>query len=252
MIDWFTTGAQIINFLILVFLLKKFLYGPIISAMDRREEKIAGRLKEGEEKWAEAENEIDMYRRKNEDFESQRAEMLAKARETAEEQERALMEKAREEVQRIRARWHEAVMQEKEAFLRNLQRKIAEEVYAVARRAFADLADATLEEHMTDKFLKRINTLDEGEVEAIRSAMKNVEEGFTVASSFDVQEQKQRVLSEVVRRMSGGDASVRFVRSDDLVCGIELRAEGYSLGWNIDEYLKSIEDDFGRAIGGKQ
>ena len=35
--DWFTVIAQIINFLILVALLKRFLYGPIIRAMERRE-----------------------------------------------------------------------------------------------------------------------------------------------------------------------------------------------------------------------
>ena len=45
-IDWFTVVAQIVNFLILVWLLKKFLYGPIIRAMDDRERRIASRLEE--------------------------------------------------------------------------------------------------------------------------------------------------------------------------------------------------------------
>ena len=45
-IDWFTVVAQIVNFLTLVGLLKKFLYGPIIRAMDDRERRIASRLEE--------------------------------------------------------------------------------------------------------------------------------------------------------------------------------------------------------------
>ncbi|MFT7314341.1 MAG: F-type H+-transporting ATPase subunit b, partial [Paraglaciecola sp.] len=39
-IDWFTVGAQIINFLILIWLLKRFLYHPILDALDAREQKI--------------------------------------------------------------------------------------------------------------------------------------------------------------------------------------------------------------------
>jgi F-type H+-transporting ATPase subunit b len=41
LIDWFTVGAQALNFLILVWLLKRFLYKPILDAIDAREKRIA-------------------------------------------------------------------------------------------------------------------------------------------------------------------------------------------------------------------
>ena len=65
LIDWFTVIAQIINFLVLVALLKRFLYGRIIKAMDQREEKIAFRLADAERKRNEAEQEAQAYRKKN-------------------------------------------------------------------------------------------------------------------------------------------------------------------------------------------
>ena len=37
LIDWFTVGAQALNFVILVWLLKHFLYKPILNAIDVRE-----------------------------------------------------------------------------------------------------------------------------------------------------------------------------------------------------------------------
>ena len=52
LIDWFTVCAQIVNFLVLVALLKHFLYGPILRAMDAREQTIAGRLAEAQQKAA--------------------------------------------------------------------------------------------------------------------------------------------------------------------------------------------------------
>ena len=44
LIDWFTVSAQVVNFLILVWLLKRFLYRPILNAIDAREKRIAKEL----------------------------------------------------------------------------------------------------------------------------------------------------------------------------------------------------------------
>ncbi len=54
LINWFTVGAQAINFLILVWLLKRFLYKPILHAIDEREKGIASQLAQAEAKVAEA------------------------------------------------------------------------------------------------------------------------------------------------------------------------------------------------------
>ena len=61
LINWFTVVAQIVNFLILVFLLKYFLYDRVIRAMDQREQRIQQRLQEAEEKKQEAEQEAEAY-----------------------------------------------------------------------------------------------------------------------------------------------------------------------------------------------
>lgn len=42
-------AAQVVNFLILLFILKKFLYGPILKVLKTRKDKIAGSLKNAEE-----------------------------------------------------------------------------------------------------------------------------------------------------------------------------------------------------------
>ncbi len=57
LIDWFTVAAQVINFLVLVWLLKRFLYQPIIDAIDAREKRIAAELADADAKKAEARQE---------------------------------------------------------------------------------------------------------------------------------------------------------------------------------------------------
>ena len=57
LINWFTVVAQAVNFLILVWLLKRFLYSHVLHAIDEREKGIANQLAEAEAKKAEAQKE---------------------------------------------------------------------------------------------------------------------------------------------------------------------------------------------------
>ena len=83
LIDWFTIIAQVLNFLILVWLLKHFLYKPILNAIDAREKKIADELANADAKKAEAQKEKDEFKRKNEEFDQQSSALLNKAKDEA-------------------------------------------------------------------------------------------------------------------------------------------------------------------------
>jgi F-type H+-transporting ATPase subunit b len=50
LIDWFTVAAQALNFFVLVWLMKRFLYKPILNAIAEREKKIASELANADKK----------------------------------------------------------------------------------------------------------------------------------------------------------------------------------------------------------
>lgn len=79
MIDWFTVVAQIINFLILVALLKYFLYGRIVAAMTQRQEEISARWEEARQQREAAAKELEAARDRNRQLDQQREALLANA-----------------------------------------------------------------------------------------------------------------------------------------------------------------------------
>ena len=103
-INWFTVIAQIINFFVLVWLLRRFLYKPVLKAIDERENKIASQLKDAQAKEAEAKKEQDEFMKKNEKFDQQKKKLMDKAvAETNEEREK-LLEAARNEAATLRSK----------------------------------------------------------------------------------------------------------------------------------------------------
>ncbi len=248
MIDWFTVFAQIVNFIILIFLLKRFLYGPIIAAIDKREEYISARIKEAEQKRLAAEEEIYLYRKKNEDFELKRAETYAQMKEETESQKKQLLENSRQEIEVIKTRWNESIMQERDVFLRNLRRRVIDQVYTITRQALVDLAATDIEQHVVNVFIKKINEFNEAKVGKITHAMQDSASGITIATSFELPGDQRQLILQSVRELQIENKDVRFIVSNDIICGIELRGNGYVIGWNLDDYLYSLEKDFSKAI----
>ena len=106
---WFTVVAQAINFLILVWLLKRFLYKPILHAIDEREKGIAAQLAEAEAQKAEAQQERDDFQHKNEAFDQARAALLKKAEDEAKAERQRLLEGARKDADALRAKREDAL-----------------------------------------------------------------------------------------------------------------------------------------------
>ena len=104
LIDWFTVGAQALNFLILVWLMKRFLYKPILDAIDAREKRIAGELADAAAKKAEARKERDEFQHKNEEFDQQRAALLSKATDEAKAERLRLLDEARKAADALSAK----------------------------------------------------------------------------------------------------------------------------------------------------
>lgn len=248
LIDWFTIVAQIVNFLILVALLKHFLYGRVIKAMDERERKIASRLENAEKKQEQAESEADSYRKKNQELEEKRKEFLSQAREEAEKERKELIQKARTEIDRLQAQWREALRQEKNSFLQELQQKVNQQVCHITRRAMKDLANADLEGQIVNAFIDRLRNLGEKEQETIISSMEDGGHPVTVMSAFEIASNDRQKITKALRKAIEEGVEVEYQTSPDMILGIELRIHGRKLAWSLDDYLESLESSIGRAL----
>ena len=96
LIDWFTLAAQALNFLILVWLMKRYLYAPILLALDAREKRIAAELADADARKAEAQQERDAFQSKNDAFDRQRAALLRQATDEAGAEHQRLLDEARQ------------------------------------------------------------------------------------------------------------------------------------------------------------
>ena len=242
LINWFTVGAQIVNFLILVALLKKFLYGPIVRAMDAREERIAERLRDAQRQKEKAEAEAEEYSRKNRELDARREGMMREAKEKANEVRRDLVERVQREVEEKKNGWLEMVKNEKEAFIRDLRTRTAQGVLNISRQALKDLANRDMERQLVEVFLEKLDQADPEQIAGLDRSLQEEKE-ITVCTVFELQDSLRDRLMEGVQHWTGRKANVHFEVSKDLLGGIELRSNGRKVAWSLKDYLDSLESD---------
>jgi F-type H+-transporting ATPase subunit b len=139
LINWFTVIAQLVNFLILVLLLKRYLYKPILKAIDEREKKIADKITQAEKQDAEAVKEHETFRKKNEEFDHQRTSLLAKATEEAKSSGEELKEKAKTEAEDLKTKLEKTFEEERSRLSQEIVSKTRKEVFSISGKVLKAL-----------------------------------------------------------------------------------------------------------------
>jgi F-type H+-transporting ATPase subunit b len=248
LIDWFTVAAQAINFLILVWLLKRFLYKPILNAVDAREKLIAAELADAAAKKTEAQKESDEFRKKNEEFDQQRAALLNKATDEAKTEQARLLDEARKSADALSAKRQETLLQDAQNLNQAIARRTREEVFAITRKALTDLATVSLEERLGEVFTRRLRELDGKAKESLALALKTATDPALVRSTFDLPAEQRAAVQNALNETFAADVRIRFETSPDLVSGVELTTNGQKVGWSIADYLTSMENGVGELL----
>ena len=248
LIDWFTVGAQALNFIILVWLLKHFLYKPILNAIDTREKLIAAELADAAAKKAEAQKDRDEFQHKNEEFDQQRAALLAKAVEEAKAERQRLLDDARKAADALSAKRQESLRSEASNLNKAISQLAQKEVFAITRKALTDLATTSLEERMGEVFDRRLRELDDKSKVVLREALKKNAEPAVIRSTFDLPAEQQAAIQNALNETFSAEIRVRFETAPEIVSGIELTANGQKVAWSIADYLSSLEQSVGKLL----
>ena len=248
LIDWFTVGAQVLNFLILVWLMKRFLYQPVLNAIDAREKRISDQIADASAKQAQADAEKAEFQGKNTAFEQQRAAMLSKATSDAQTEAKRLMETAVQVADALSAKRAAALAAQALKINQALANKAGQEVFAISKKLLSDLASQDLEAHIVEVFVTRVHALSGTAKAALGDAFKAGSDSAVVRSAFELTSAQCGLIQSAFDDVFQATIPLRFERAPESVCGIALSIAGQKLEWSISQYLHELETDVAKLL----
>jgi len=229
-------------------LLKRFLYKPILHAIDAREKRIASALADADAKKAEAQQERDEFQHKNEAFDQQRAALLSQATDEANAERLRLLDQARQMADALRGERQDALKREQQSLNDEIARRTREEVFAIARKTLTDLAATSLEERVIEVFTRRLRELDHEAKEGLAKVLKTSSDPVLVRSTFELPAEQRAAIQNALNETFSADIRVLFETAPDVISGIELSANGRKVAWSIADYLASLEKSVGELL----
>jgi len=240
LIDWFTVFAQLVNFLVLMWLLRRFLYRPVLNAIAAREKGLQAERDAAGQARKQAEIEARQLADARAEFERQRQQLLEDAMADARAERQRWLDAARRELLAMQAQSRQSIAAEYQRLQQDLVQKTIGEVYAVTDKLVRDLANAQLENLMAEQLLARLP--DAGQVVLPDG------EAWTIVSTFALSDQVREKLAAGIHRHWPASGVVQFQQLADLLCGLELRVGGYRLAWNAADYLQALQQQIAKPI----
>ncbi len=240
LIDWFTVVAQGLNFIVLVWLLKRYLYKPVLAAIDAREKHIASAIADADLQKKAAEQERKAFEAKKAALDMQGDALLKQAVSAADAERARLQVDARAEAHSLREKQMAALREEQARLRENIANLAQQEVVAIARKVLADLAGASLEERMAVVFLQHLHALHAAAKKSLAAAFDSASEAV-VRSAFELAEAQRALIQNAVRQEFPASSTLRFVVAAEMRCGVELLVGGQRLSWSIADYMDELE-----------
>lgn len=247
LIDWFTVIAQIINFLILVWLLKRYLYNPILKVLDEREKKVATQLKDAESAKTQALEEKEEFQRKNDEFDKERKTLFSKISEEAADEHNRLFDEARKELESFRLKQLESLKNEYRYLNQEILLKTQQEVFAIVRKTLSDLANKKLEDSIVEVFIRQLHNMEGKEKESLLLIIESFRK-IQIKSVFELLDVQQSAIKHAMKEKFAIEPEITFEIVPELVSGIELVSDGYKVAWSIADYIFALEKNVGSLI----
>ncbi|RFS20186.1 F0F1 ATP synthase subunit B [Chitinophaga silvatica] len=239
-IDWFTVIAQVINFLILVCLLKRFLYKPVLKAIADREARINKQLAEAAASKAAAEGEYLLYKERNVEFDAEREKALEKVAIDMEKEKQQLLLQAQKESQTLRIKLQNDLKAEQHNILNEVKQRIQQTVLGIANKTLADLGNTNLETQIVSIFIQRLKHLNETEAHQLIQAIQPGG-NLVVETAYNLNEEQKKQLENTIREMTGVHPVFQYEIDKSLISGITLKMKDYKLSWNTTDYLNDLQ-----------
>ena len=248
-IDLFTLVAQIINLIILLFLLRKFLYLPVLKAVEARQKLIADELKSAETARKQAQKEEEKCLAKMREIEAQKQDIMARVQQEAQQLASKLTDEANEQYKQYQKRLKDKLTAEQKNFDITVQNLVVEHFNKFADNALKQLAGTDLNELVVRQFEHQLSELSEDEKQSFAEAYQHKKIVFV--KSADVLSDKRKVnLEDMLKNTLRLPDKTKFEYGVDkeLVGGLCVQADEQMIAWSLQSYLQAFKNNLNNEV----
>ena len=235
--ELYTIIAQLINFSVLLFILNKFLYKPILKTMDKRREDIKNKIEETQNKLEESDKLKEEYFNKLQEVEKENIALRKQALEDIKKFKDSELQKVKEDISLKKDKFNDYLNLEQKSLIENFNENLSDLFVEYSNNILQVLANSTLQGEIVNNFMQKINDLTDEKVESVNKL--NVEDMYIYSNDELTDKQKDFIKDSLVKK-GFKFKDIQYTVDKKLILGIELKAKSYVLSWNVRELTNNF------------
>lgn len=245
-VDWWTLALQAVNFLVLVWLLSRFLYRPVRQVIEKRQALSQEAAEAAQRKADEAEAARQRYEEAQKALEAERRGLAEAVHKEIQQERERLLEAARAEADRIRAEAKAALEKDRSATLADMKSDIAALATGVAIRVLQDSGANRTGQGTLAAVGAYFEALSERELEELQADLGGDSPEIELVAACDLSETDRAEWRKGLHGWLQRDVPVRFTVAPEILGGVELRFPHSLLSFT---WARRIEEATARMIG---
>ncbi|WP_237065015.1 F0F1 ATP synthase subunit delta [Microbulbifer guangxiensis] len=248
-LSWSTFLLELFNFLILVWILKHFLYRPVREVIARRQQAINERLADAKTAQKKAEEIQQQYTSRLEEWrrEQQKARDIMEQELQAERQHK--MKALHEHLEAERQRVESLQRQQQQEEQKKLQRRALEQGSSFAARILTLAAGDEVEQRLGEILQRALADIPKDQAEKIRTQLAGADTEPEIASAYPLDEQQRAAISDALSGVLQRPVTGHFVEDPELLAGYRITLGAWELAANLRDELRGFAHVAGEPAG---
>ena len=239
--DLVTFVAQIVNLFVLVWLLKRFLYRPILKVIEKRQQEIRDKIKTAEDMRLQSEKERKKWEKEMSDYETEHQKELNKITLELDEKRKEGLAEIKSFLQKQRLKMQNDLLAEMAALQTDIGHFIATDFIQLANQALHELSNCCPLDQAIRLFLNELKNLGKNDINSINFILEKQYVIFINSSNKLTQNQKDEITKLIQKIFDlSPKHKIKFNEVSELILGLEMRIGDISVAWNLKSYLDTL------------
>lgn len=239
-LNWSTFLLEIVNFLVLIWILKHFLYKPVLDIIARRRSGIEKTLADASNLQANAEKLKDQYEGRLTEWERERQQAHEAMLQELEKERTRRMSELQTSLDQQRQRAKVADARRRDDEKRKIEETALDQAARFASRLLEQASGPDTEKRLVELVITELERLSDKKVETLRSNFERASGEIVVTSAFPLTDEQHQQLESALARLTGPDVPLRFEQKTELLAGLRITFGAWVLGANIKDEFKGF------------
>ena len=241
-LNWSTFALEIINFLVLLWILKRFLYKPVLAMIDRRRVGIEQTQRNAHTLRADAEALSEQYRNRLVVWEQERAAARQQLQQELDQERARLMEALQTDLEQEREKARVVEQRRLEEAMRSNQEAALLQGTQFTARLLSRFAGPEVEARLIDLAVEKMSSLPTKDLDTVRSAWSGAQVPVKVFTAYDLDSVQRQALEDALRFLVNDTIQCQFEQQNALIAGLRISIGPWILHANLQDELKSFAE----------